>query len=397
MNLKIRDLFDISVCKNLYLLGGSSGLENGIRWFYIVENSDSMEGNVKSGDMLIIQTSTLKQDIKEIEKILTYAGELSVSGILFFECPMLYQIDIDQFCKLTDNKIPVLVNDNAVPVTDITYHIAMGIMRQSSHQYGLANLMQELLDGNLGNKLTLYSRADCFRYNLEQPHRVLIIRLCNYVYGDENIDHLASGVQRICNNYLSGFYNVFMSKSIRGDYIALLPPNSRNCPIENIARELLGKVKEEYNDFECYIAVGNSYSKPEDFHISRSDAEQILKITEFLNKKNQVVNTFHVMEYLMILNIKDKKIIENCCHIIKILEENSETDRTRLIDTLDTFFKCNCNAVLTAKKMFIHRNTLKMRIDKIEEICGVDLRNYEECFRLKMAIIVYQMKNKEII
>lgn len=398
MDLKISDLFNIRVCQSLYLLTGKNGLKNIVRWFYIVEDPECMKENVKPGDMLIFRTNISRQKMDEVNQILESADEFQVSGIMFFECPMIRQINFDKFCKRTHNHIPVIVlKDNTVPITDITYHIAMGILNQYNLKYGMENFMQELLDGNFGNKITLYSRAEYFHYNLQQPHRVLIFRFCNYVYGDEKVERMVSHIKRICNNFLAGFYNIFMSKMIRGDYIALLPPNGKKRSIEEIAQELFEKIRQEYNTLECYIAVGNAYKEPEEFHISRSDAEQILKISEFLNETNRVTNTFHVMEYLIILNIKDKNIIEKCYHFMEILEDGNENDKTRLIDTLDTFFRCSCNAVMTAKCLFIHRNTLKMRLDKIEETCKVNLRNYEDCFRLKMSMIVYRMKNQGMI
>ena len=54
---------------------------------------------------------------------------------------------------------------------------------------------------------------------------------------------------------------------------------------------------------------------------------------------------------------------------IQKLISNSE-----LLKTSETFIKCNLNACETARVMFIHRNTLSYRLNKIESLTGLNLR-----------------------
>ena len=58
-----------------------------------------------------------------------------------------------------------------------------------------------------------------------------------------------------------------------------------------------------------------------------------------------------------------------------------------LQETAETFFDCDLNANETAKKLFLHRNTLQSRLKKIEEITGIDLRSFRgaELFNLITA------------
>ena len=59
-----------------------------------------------------------------------------------------------------------------------------------------------------------------------------------------------------------------------------------------------------------------------------------------------------------------------------------------LIQTLETYLDCGRNGKLAAGKLFIHRNTLKMRLDRIEALTGQDLSNPDHCFRLRFALYV---------
>ncbi|MPQ25365.1 helix-turn-helix domain-containing protein [Bacillus paralicheniformis] len=46
--------------------------------------------------------------------------------------------------------------------------------------------------------------------------------------------------------------------------------------------------------------------------------------------------------------------------------------------TIKTYMRCNLNASLTAKRLFIHRNSLQYRIDKFIERTAIDIRQFEE-------------------
>lgn len=67
-----------------------------------------------------------------------------------------------------------------------------------------------------------------------------------------------------------------------------------------------------------------------------------------------------------------------------------------LIGTINCYMKNQCEIISTAKELYIHRNTLKYRLEKIHHITGKDPRLCEDLFYLYTAIIHYLMvKNKQ--
>ncbi len=55
---------------------------------------------------------------------------------------------------------------------------------------------------------------------------------------------------------------------------------------------------------------------------------------------------------------------------------------------INAFFKNNLNLSETARQMFVHRNTLVYRIEKLHQLTGLDLRNFDEAVELKIALMV---------
>ncbi|MCY8607352.1 helix-turn-helix domain-containing protein, partial [Bacillus sonorensis] len=52
------------------------------------------------------------------------------------------------------------------------------------------------------------------------------------------------------------------------------------------------------------------------------------------------------------------------------------------------YMQCNLNASLTAKRLFIHRNSLQYRIDRFIEKTGIDIRQFEEAAAVYFIIDV---------
>ena len=56
--------------------------------------------------------------------------------------------------------------------------------------------------------------------------------------------------------------------------------------------------------------------------------------------------------------------------------------------TIDKFFENNLNISETSRQLYIHRNTLVYRLDKIQKMTGLDLRVFDDAITLKIALMV---------
>ena len=56
--------------------------------------------------------------------------------------------------------------------------------------------------------------------------------------------------------------------------------------------------------------------------------------------------------------------------------------------TINKFFENNLNVSETARKLFVHRNTLVYRLEKIKKLTGLDLREFDDAITFKFALMV---------
>ncbi|MCT1903180.1 PucR family transcriptional regulator [Oceanobacillus sojae] len=57
------------------------------------------------------------------------------------------------------------------------------------------------------------------------------------------------------------------------------------------------------------------------------------------------------------------------------------------LDTIQMFIECNLNVSETAKKLYIHRNSLQYRLDKFHESTGIDIKQFNKAFTVYLAIL----------
>lgn len=64
-----------------------------------------------------------------------------------------------------------------------------------------------------------------------------------------------------------------------------------------------------------------------------------------------------------------------------------------LLDTAEQFLECNLNASETSRNLYMHRNTLMYRLDKIESATGLNIRNFSDAVTFRIVVIIYKLLN----
>lgn len=63
--------------------------------------------------------------------------------------------------------------------------------------------------------------------------------------------------------------------------------------------------------------------------------------------------------------------------------------------TINKFFENNLNVSETSRKLFVHRNTLVYRLEKIKKLTGLDLREFDHAIVFKVALMVKKYLNSQ--
>jgi purine catabolism regulator len=114
-----------------------------------------------------------------------------------------------------------------------------------------------------------------------------------------------------------------------------------------------------------------------------------------LSKKKAYIQTYHtkdIMELMRQIPLEDLKNYYTFAlsgfNDTKIEEEQS------LLETLSVYLETHCQISETAKRLFVHRNTVVYRIEKCEEILGRSLKDSETTLQIRLALRIKTLLEK---
>lgn len=97
--------------------------------------------------------------------------------------------------------------------------------------------------------------------------------------------------------------------------------------------------------------------------------------------KTPVTTYLDIIPYILI-DQADEKVRYDICSILKELQHDDET-----LKMIETFINCNLNISETAKQLYMHRNSLQYRLDKLIEITNIDIRQFHDAMAAYFALL----------
>ena len=74
---------------------------------------------------------------------------------------------------------------------------------------------------------------------------------------------------------------------------------------------------------------------------------------------------------------------------LKDVSKSYKGAKMEIVSTVNKFFENNLNVSETSRQLFVHRNTLVYRIEKLEKSTGLDVRTFDDALTFKIAMMVY--------
>ena len=63
------------------------------------------------------------------------------------------------------------------------------------------------------------------------------------------------------------------------------------------------------------------------------------------------------------------------------------------LTTINKFFENNLNVSETSRQLYVHRNTLVYRLEKLQKSTGLDIRKFDDALTFKIALMVVNYMN----
>ncbi|KUO74045.1 MAG: hypothetical protein APF77_02835 [Clostridia bacterium BRH_c25] len=149
--------------------------------------------------------------------------------------------------------------------------------------------------------------------------------------------------------------------------------------IKNVLSELL---------IECEAVIGGKAELAKELHDLYKNCIEALCLKHIYHLGDSVLSYDGMYGYRTAYNL-DTKLKESIKERV-FTAEFMEMANGELGITIEEFFKNNLNLTDTAAKLYIHRNTLLYRLDKIHKCTGFDLKRFEDSWLFKLAWMIYK-------
>lgn len=159
----------------------------------------------------------------------------------------------------------------------------------------------------------------------------------------------------------------------------------------NLAIAFSKEVNRQYPHNRIAIGLGQVARDINAWRTSYRDAVQAMELAERLQTDTPLyIGDLGV--YQLILSLSDReKLSDFCERTLGSLTEYDMRQSADLIKTLEAFFNCHGNLSQTAEVLIVHRNTLLYRMNRINDIAGIDLNRPETRLALHLALTIRRL------
>ena len=253
----------------------------------------------------------------------------------------------------------------------------LNIKQYYDEKYDRSNFIKNIiLDNILPNDIYVKSNE---LHMANDEHRVVI------VVKFQSVTELSA--YEIIQNVLSENSKDYVINISEQD-IVIVREISEECTIEELeesAHKLIEQVADEYSA-KILIGISPIVEKLKDLAKAYKEARIALEVGKVFDIERPVISYENLGIGRLIYQLPT-----TLCDIFlqEVFKKGSleSLDRETLM-TVQSFFENNLNVSETSRKLFVHRNTLVYRLEKIRKLTGLDLREFDHAVTFKVALMV---------
>ena len=268
-------------------------------------------------------------------------------------------------------------NDDAYMVAKIAVSQIQNLIIAYKERFDRNNFFQNLILDNL-LLVDIYNRAQKLHVEVEAPRIVYLVEtrvekdngateMLKSLFSSQNGDYITAVDEK----------NIILIKAVEKDESPEALEQTANMIVDMMNSEAMIKVRVSYGTVVRELReVSKSYKEA----MMAMDVGRI-----FYAEKNVIAySTLGIGRLIYQLPVNLCRIfIEEIFGGNQVYDIDDET-----LTTINKFFENNLNVSETSRQLFIHRNTLVYRIEKLQKATGLDIRTFEDAMTFKIAMMV---------
>lgn len=320
---------------------------------------------------IVVKTMDIPDDVRTEAQV--FAQSLAESQV----------IDGFQYFKIFDDQrleyilLVNSINESAYTVGKLAVLQVENLLVAYKERFDKENFVKNLLLDNL-LLVDIYNRAKKLHIDVD-ARRVAFLIQASY----EKDQSLMEVMKQSGMIEETDFLTAVDEKSIV--YVTETQPKDTQIQFILHAKDIVSELeKEGIQDIK--IAIGNIADNIKDVSRSYKEAQIALDVSKIFYEDASVI----AYNQLGIGRLIYQLPLPLCKMFIREVFGDYSPDSIdeETLSTIDKFFENNLNVSETSRQLFIHRNTLVYRLDKIQKNTNLDLRNFEDAIAFKIALMV---------
>ena len=233
-------------------------------------------------------------------------------------------------------------------------------------------IMDNILPGDI------YIRAKELHFVTDVPRAVFLVRQVGHA-DVTTVDVLANMFPDRLQDFVLSINETDIA------VVKQVPPETENEELLKIAQGIEDTLKNELF-VKTVIGIGTVAEHLRSLADSYKEAQTAIDVGKVFDTEKSIINYENLGIGRLIYQLPT-----TLCDIFlsEVFKKNSidSLDQETLF-TINKFFENNLNVSETSRKLFVHRNTLVYRLEKIKKLTGLDLRQFDHAIVFKVALMV---------
>ncbi len=321
-----------------------------------------------------VVASTIDSELLDISMITSFANSPVDSQVIG---------NVHLF-KVLDDQEPAYVllskgeSEHAYMVGKIGVSQLQGLIIAYKEKFDRNNFFQNLLLDNM-LLIDVYNRARKLKIDVNLPRVIILVET-------------GSSADSTAQELLGGLYG-----NHSGDFVTAVDENSVILiktlskirtyeEVQRISTTIVDMMNTEAM-LNVHVSYGTIVDELKDLSKSFKEAKMALEVGKifYAEKKVNAYNTLGIGRLIY-------QLPESLCRLFidEIFGGKDVPDDLdeETLNTINRFFENNLNVSETSRQLFVHRNTLVYRIEKLEKSCGLDIRKFDDALTFKIAMMV---------
>ena len=404
MSLTCEEMVKLSHLEKIKLVAGNGGIKRIITWAHVIELDDVADW-VKGGELLFITGVSIQNDTNALIKLVKDIEARNLSGLV---------INVGRYIKETPKEVIDLANAMNFPIFELPFEVKLidviqsicrEIFNSRLKEESMNGFMKEVIFGNEKITTETLNKAVIYGYNSKKCYHSLVADIDNFkVYIKKNnikeekeIEELKTLIQQLIDSIMYKHNKKALCMIQSDSFINLVPmdkgKNNRD-EVVHIAKEIKLIIKERIKGLTVSVGLGGGTTEIKYFSKIVFSAQKALDISKRNGKIDYVSDYKKTGVYRLFFDMSNYDEMRNLYEeTLHKLEKYDTKNSSNLLETLEMYLEQQKNIGLSAEFLYIHRNTMKYRINRIEEILGCDLKDDNIIFHITLCIKIKKFLN----